>query len=128
MGLCMVGRCPNGKVFMKIVICNAFSLGMLEGSTSLHFSKTTVGDARALVSRADSVRSVVGHADTAAVMSAELGFPVGFNRETYKMGGRDWLIVGQYTGPRLPEGATALPPGATIQWWLVSQEAGATFQ
>lgn len=29
----------------------------------------------------------------------------------------DRLIFGQYIGPRLPEGVTALPEGATIEWW-----------
>lgn len=29
----------------------------------------------------------------------------------------DRLIFGQYVGPRLPEGAKTLPPGATIEWW-----------
>lgn len=31
----------------------------------------------------------------------------------------DAALIGQYIGPRLPEGATELPAGATIEWWLV---------
>ena len=29
------------------------------------------------------------------------------------------MLVAQYSGPRLPEGATALPAGARIEFWLV---------
>jgi hypothetical protein len=29
------------------------------------------------------------------------------------------MLVAQYTGPRLPEGATTLPPGAKIRFILV---------
>jgi hypothetical protein len=29
------------------------------------------------------------------------------------------LLVGQYDGPRLPEGATSLPEGATLTWFKV---------
>ena len=30
--------------------------------------------------------------------------------------------MGQYSGPRLPEGSTSLPEGATIKWYLISTE------
>jgi hypothetical protein len=32
----------------------------------------------------------------------------------------DRVLVGQYSGTRLPEGATTLPEGATIRWLVVS--------
>ena len=35
--------------------------------------------------------------------------------------GVDALIVAQYRGPRLPEGATELPPGAKLEFWLVKE-------
>ena len=31
----------------------------------------------------------------------------------------DVALVGQYSGPRLPEGATTLLEGATIKWMVV---------
>jgi hypothetical protein len=31
----------------------------------------------------------------------------------------DEAVVAQYVGPRLPEGATALPEGANFSWFLV---------
>lgn len=67
----------------------------------------------------DKVVSAVGHADTAAVFSKELGEDVEFNRISLKFGESDVLLVGQLTGPRLPEGSTTLPEGATISWLAV---------
>jgi hypothetical protein len=66
------------------------------------------------------VVSVVGHADTAAVFSEVMGGHVEFNRASVKLADGDILYVGQYSGPRLPEGATALPEGAKITWLKVS--------
>lgn len=66
--------------------------------------------------------SIIGHADTAALLSAELGCgekPYSANRETVLMSPGDVLYVGQYVGPRLPEGTTALPDGSRIEWYIV---------
>jgi hypothetical protein len=63
--------------------------------------------------------SAVGHADTAAVFSSILDRAIEPNRISVKLTRDDMAIVGQYVGPRLPEGATTLPEGAAIEWWLV---------
>jgi len=42
-----------------------------------------------------------------------------FNRETIKLRDGDNMIVCQYSGPRLREGATQLPPEAQIDYFLV---------
>lgn len=68
---------------------------------------------------AEGAVSVVGHAPTAAVFSEQLGMPVSVNRATVALKQGDTVVVGQYTGPRLEEGATTLPAGATIKWLLV---------
>lgn len=60
--------------------------------------------------------SVVGHQVTADVFASELNWPVPFNRETVALDDRDALLVGQYRGPRLEEGAKFLPEGAEIHW------------
>lgn len=104
------------------VLANAFSLSMIGtagGSATLEIELLTPERARELLHR-NSWRSIVGHADTAAVFGQVLDLPVVANRETYRMGDRDVLIVGQYVGPRLPEGATELPVGARIEWYRVS--------
>lgn len=66
------------------------------------------------------VPSAVGHTDTAAVFTTVLGLPVSTARVTVQLVAGDQVLVGQYSGPRLPEGATQLPEGATIKWVLVS--------
>ncbi|MCK7505116.1 MAG: DUF1874 domain-containing protein [Desulfobacterales bacterium] len=58
------------------------------------------------------VISAVGHADTAAVFSSLLGRPVPVERRSIKLDEGETALVGQYIGPRLPEGATTLPEGA----------------
>jgi hypothetical protein len=65
---------------------------------------------------AEFIRSAVGHADTAAVFADVLGIPVECHRVTVTLNKGDMAVVGQYIGPRLPEGATKLPEGASIKW------------
>ena len=108
---------------MRVVIANAFSLNMLdlsEGLTDLEVYATSAELVREEISTAEEcggeVVSIVGHADTAALLSAELGREVPTNRVSYTMGYDDVLVVGQYQGPRLPEGTKELPAGAKIAW------------
>ena len=104
-------------MWYEILLGNAFSLNMLtERNTSIQVSELSVARASELAAKA---RSVVGHPDTAAVFSAELGVDVAANRESVLLNKGDALLVGQYAGPRLPEGATELPEGAKIVWLLV---------
>lgn len=63
--------------------------------------------------------SAVGHQDTANIFANVLNRPISFNRQTIKLLPGDIAIIGQYIGPRLPEGATSLPEGATIEWWII---------
>lgn len=59
--------------------------------------------------------SAIGHADTAAVLADILGVTVPTNRVTLPLDQEAGdVVVAQYNGPRLPEGATTLPAGATI--------------
>lgn len=109
-------RPPGGGTAMRYLL-NAFSLNMLGADEyTIRVRPLSREDAAALA--ADAV-SAVGHADTAAVFAAELGVPVVCDRRTVTLQRGDQALVGQYIGPRLPEGATALPPGATIAWRLV---------
>ena len=63
-----------------------------------------------------NVVSLIGHPDTARVVSNLLGFEVPCNRANLILGINDILYVAQYRGPRLPEGATELPKGVTIEF------------
>ena len=78
-------------------------------------SEVSLDEARRLLS-GSNVASAVGHADTAHIFSKVLDIEVPMNRQTLALQKGEQLLVGQYIGPRLPEGATELPAGATIKW------------
>ena len=103
------------------IVCNAFSLSMLSPAEhEVRFIPLTQARAAEFVAEGERWHSAVGHADTAAVFSAELGVAIPTNRASIDLvPHRSRLLVGQYLGPRLPEGATRLPEGAAIAWWLV---------
>jgi len=102
-----------------IYILNAFSLNMIpETGCSMNIrlaSDTMVSDARKAVKDGiANVKSAIGHPDTARLVD----FPCA--RETVTLQRGDTALVAQYRGPRLPEGATSLPEGASIVWYFVA--------
>ena len=98
------------------VLTNAFSLTMLpiEAMNFVRVKKINPNDVPA------DVESAIGHQDTAKVVSDILGFEVKPNRVSIKLNENDLLYVAQYTGPRLPEGATTLPEGAILEFFEVT--------
>lgn len=101
-----------------MLLLNAFSANMLGAfPASISFEAISLENARALA--AEGFTSAVGHADTAAVFSGQLGVPVLAQRATVTLKQGDMALLGQYKGPRLPEGATQLPEGAEIAWITV---------
>ena len=102
-------------------LLNAFSLNMVNTfPVKVRFQLIQLEDVQEYLD--DSLQSAVGHADTAAVFSALLGMEVPCERRNVSLRPTDCAVLGQYTGPRLPEGATTLPEGAVIRWYLVSVE------
>ena len=97
---------------MKNYLGNAFSLNMLviDTKVQVEIEKISPEDIPS------NVVSVIGHPDTARVVSGILGFEVAPNRVSLKLEKGDVLYVAQYSGPRLPEGATQLPEGATLEF------------
>lgn len=105
---------------MAMYLANAISLNMLAaGAMPCALQVEEIGAPRAAELAAEAA-SIVGHAPTAAVFAEQLGLPVVANRATVTLNKGDVVLVGQYTGPRLEEGATVLPAGATIKWLLVT--------
>ena len=98
-------------------ILNAFSLNMIVGNADVVVREVSQKVAAIL---ADACVSAVGHADTAVVFSNVLGVIVPCNRATVALKEGDVALVGQYSGPRLAEGVTSLPEGATIKWVVVA--------
>lgn len=76
----------------KAVIANAFSLNMLSGKEMVYFEPVTEDYIKSMVSGME-VYSIVGHAATAALISAKLGVEVPYNRENYKLKKRDLMFV-----------------------------------
>ena len=113
---------------MKVYICNAFSLSMLDRQKQLTNPRRIIPlrleDVKTILSMQDvETVAAVGHLNTAQIIAEMLGLPVEkvYDRKTVKLEDEDACVIAQYVGPRLPEGATELPEGATIEWWGVSQ-------
>jgi hypothetical protein len=99
------------------LLVNAFSLNMLAVLPArIGVVEIDLDTARGL---APAFYSAVGHETTAALFSRLLDREVEANRASFKLAPDDILLVGQYSGPRLPEGATELPEGAKVRWMLV---------
>ena len=110
-------------------LTNSFSINMLKEGIKLRFGKVTLEAAQeTLMHTGDTVKNCIGHADTDALVRAELEQEFGAGtpmlsegrRESIEFHKGDTLVVAQYTGPRLPEGATQLPEGAKIEYWIVT--------
>lgn len=97
-------------------LSNAFSLQMLDAE---HERKITVRPCNSKDIPND-VYSVVGHVDTAKVLSNLLGFEVPVNRISLKLTRYDVLYVAQVVGGRLPEGSTTLPDNYQIKFMEVT--------
>jgi len=99
-------------------LTNAFSLAMLANlpRTQLGIELIPASTAREL---AKGATSTVGHDLTAKIFTEILGIPVQANRCSVRLVRGDSVVVGQYAGPRLPEGATSLPEGSAILWYEV---------
>lgn len=103
---------------MKKLLGNAYSLNMLNGrSGTAHFKRLT--QAEFVIGCADA-ESVYGHAQSAPIVASLIGRDVQVNRVSTILEEGDQLYIAQYAGPRLEEGATALPEGAAFTWWCVT--------
>ena len=100
----------SGKAFLG----NAFSLQMVAPSAIIT-SEECLPEEVPL-----EVVSVIGHKDTAAVVSSILGREVPCNRTSISLGDGDVLYVAQLMGGRLPEGATKLPEGFSLEFRKVT--------
>ena len=109
------------RFIMIKFLCNAFSLNMLSSmNVSVVVKEMSVETVQGYLTDFPECVSAIGHGETALVFSSVLGLLVPMNRATVSLVPGDNIIVGQYSGPRLPEGATTLPDGATIKWVFVS--------
>ena len=106
----ILGIGTKGKVFLG----NAFSLQMVAPSAIICVEECLPRDVPG------EAVSIIGHQDTAAVVSNLLGRPVACNRASVRLDDGDVLYVAQLTGGRLPEGATKLPEGFSLSFRRVT--------
>jgi hypothetical protein len=105
---------------MNVIIANAFSLSMLDKSESLtQVSVEQVSVERVRDKLAGGFVSAIGHESTARVLTDTLGVPVAVARVNVRIAKGDLLVVAQFHGARLPEGATTLPEGASLDFAFV---------
>ena len=104
---------------MKKFLGNAFSLQMLDLSRrqTVKVRPVTIEFS---VDFAKTAESCIGHPDTAAVISSQLGINIPCQRSNVFLQKGDHLLVGQLTGGRLPEGTKILPEGFAIQYALIT--------
>lgn len=98
---------------------NAFSLQMLDldGENLVRILPVTKEEVKQELQ--EGFVSAMGHADTANVISNELGINVEVNRISVSLNKGDILLVAQLVGGRLPEGATTLPEGFKFKYLKV---------
>lgn len=94
-------------------LSNAFSLNMLSSSEDFTLIRARKVEPSEVP---ETAMSVIGHTDTARVLSAILAREVPASRKDVVLNSGDILYVAQYKGPRLPEGATQLPEGSTLEF------------
>ena len=105
----------------KILLCNAFSLNMMSSMTStIETQELTIPEVKKALG--EGYESAMGH--STELVSALLGMDIPVNRSNNKIQNGESILVAQYVGPRLPEGATELPEGATLKFIKVTVTYG----
>ena len=98
----------------KVYLGNAFSLQMVADNAII--AKVEVSPEEIPTEAV----SIIGHADTAAVVSTILGRDVPCNRASVMLDDEDVLYVAQVVGGRLPEGATTIPDGMELKFYRIT--------
>lgn len=103
----------------EVHVLNAFSISMLpsQGGTVKFTPLSSEEVMRAITGKI--IVSHIGHSSTAAVIGKDLNINNLYTCRDNFILFNDAAIVAQYVGPRLPEGATELPEGATIKYFMV---------
>ncbi len=102
----------------KMYLSNAFSLNMVVADAYLLDVEKYSKEKAAMTLRINEFTCAIGHKDVAAIVSSDLGLELEANRINVSMDIGDVLLIAQYKGPRLPEGTTALPEGAKIEYFM----------
>ena len=98
---------------------NAFSIQMLNVNQRTEVVFQPLSREKARKELGDGFKSVIGHEDTAQVVSNDLNMKIEFNREFISIDETDQVIVAQIEGGRLPEGCTTLPDDFDLNYYKV---------
>ena len=98
----------------KMYLGNAFSLQMVADNAIIAPVAASPEDIP------PAAVSIIGHADTAAVVGSILGRNIPCNRASVMLSDEDVLYVAQVVGGRLPEGATTIPDGMEIKLYRIT--------
>lgn len=106
---------------MTTYLSTAFSFNMIDVEVApkgaVQYEMITVEEAAELAKGAENV---IGHASTAIIVGNQLfDSPLSANRVNVSMVPGDQMVIAQYFGPRLEEGAMVLPEGAEIKYMLI---------
>ena len=104
---------------MTVYLGNAFSLQMVKPPTFFEQSAVTKERMTDELKNNPHIVKVVGHRETADVLTEMLGVEIPYNRQSITLKPGDTLYVAQVIGGRLPEGSTTLPPGVRIEFRCV---------
>ena len=105
---------------MEVIISNAFSFNMVEIGRRANIEMMPVEASQVADLAGEKWTSAIGHADIAALASVSAAMDIPTNRKTVSLGsGTHRILIAQYQGPRLPEGAKQLPEGASMVWLAV---------
>ena len=99
-----------------MVLTNAFSLQMLT-NTSATITVEEVQPTKELLQECDNS---LGHKDICDLLNGMFGTSLVPNRKSDRLSDGDSVLVAQYTGGRLPEGAISLPEGASLKFLKVT--------
>ena len=99
-----------------LYLANSFSLQMLdlERVNYIEVTPLTQEEVKEILSK--GFISIIGHRDTANVLSSTLNIIIPYNRISIRLSLEDTLIVAQFVGGRLPEGTNTLPEGYKIEF------------
>ena len=98
----------------KMYLGNAFSLQMVADNAIICKVEVAPEEIPA------EAESIIGHADTATVVSSILGRDIPCNRASVMLDDEDVLYVAQVVGGRLPEGATTIPDGMELKFYRIT--------
>ena len=104
-----------------LYLANSFSLQMLnlERVNYIEITPLSQEEVKKFLLEKSFI-SIIGHKDTANILTNILNINIPYNRISIKLNLEDTLIVAQFVGGRLPEGTNTLPEGYKIEFFKVN--------